>query len=871
MNDYCTNIPVFPQFSGTCWLNSILTSCLYSDGLSRIFREKAINDNWENSSDEFKKVFFNILSYINQYKLSKDTIKDREKLKEYLNKLNPDVIILDFVNKYDRELKSMILRLNKPIRKKNFNLGYEIYIPMLNILNYFKINYIDITTYINELKNITLLNRLYNLKTKKQILDSINNPPDVIIYRQKYYILGENYNEDENEDEDDNIYNIKNYNLDIEDIKKNKEIVIINGYKYKIDSVIIRNYDRDNHAISGITCNKTKYVYNGWFKKTRDMAIIDDLYKFNEPCSLMRYDWNINKDESFVLNNNTCKLEFRHLRDYDIYSKSSNLLFFSFGLFEYRYVIYTRIRDVPEPIFSTKILKTKINISKAKNELLNKRILKLPNVENLKSFSLSSISSLSKTLDREEYIIDYILNNNLKIPDEIFNKIEDKVFYEIYGVKTNIDIKYLKEIVKYKFKKNLLEYLSLRDLQRILEISETSQLIKSLSGNDDDRDKIIRLILTDKIILDKDFLKNKLSEEILYNIYYYLENKNRTELDFILNESIKKNNNIINLSILIQLTKNELEDIINGYNKSYLNKDYNKDELIEIILRLKIKLDDNIYNILDNDRLLIINARYFNIITYMLAETTYEKLDILRNLSDIDIEIIFKILKNKSILNKEEKIIFIEKSGITPFIYISDSSNIELYIKNFKKISIEDIINSIYILLYNYSINRRKNELNKLPLYILITIYDIYIYNKQNEILREKLINELSKFRFKNNFNKLLENLKPLIITICKNIYNLNDRNKKKVLKELSDIELLNLIEDKNKEFYKSRKDKIEQLLKEKIEIEKIFKLSNIELIDKMIRNYKSYIIDPLKKSKILNMLKDDEDIKDLIKFNKRA
>lgn len=48
MTDICDRIPVIPQSHnmGTSWFNAILTCCLYSDGLSAIVFQKAIEDRW---------------------------------------------------------------------------------------------------------------------------------------------------------------------------------------------------------------------------------------------------------------------------------------------------------------------------------------------------------------------------------------------------------------------------------------------------------------------------------------------------------------------------------------------------------------------------------------------------------------------------------------------------------------------------------------------------------------------------------------------------------------------------------------------------------------------------------------------------------
>jgi hypothetical protein len=36
----CDNYPVIPQFGGTCWFNTIITACCYSENLKKIMIKK---------------------------------------------------------------------------------------------------------------------------------------------------------------------------------------------------------------------------------------------------------------------------------------------------------------------------------------------------------------------------------------------------------------------------------------------------------------------------------------------------------------------------------------------------------------------------------------------------------------------------------------------------------------------------------------------------------------------------------------------------------------------------------------------------------------------------------------------------------------
>jgi hypothetical protein len=100
----------------------------------------------------------------------------------------------------------------------------------------------------------------------------------------------------------------------LDDLKKHKEEINFNGYKYKLDSINIANYNMSNidkgHVIAGITCNNEKYIYNGWSK---DAKVLYNKYAINEPCKLQKFDWNINKDEIFGVKNLNCEL----LKDID--------------------------------------------------------------------------------------------------------------------------------------------------------------------------------------------------------------------------------------------------------------------------------------------------------------------------------------------------------------------------------------------------------------------------------------------------------------------------------------------------------------------------------------------------------------------------
>jgi hypothetical protein len=91
-------------------------------------------------------------------------------------------------------------------------------------------------------------------------------------------------------------------------LKSMSEQIFYNGKEYNLDAVILANWNinkKSGHAIAGITCKKGKYVYNGWTRTSMDPVMAKNITR-NIPCELMKYDWNIVKNNDFCLNTRKC-------------------------------------------------------------------------------------------------------------------------------------------------------------------------------------------------------------------------------------------------------------------------------------------------------------------------------------------------------------------------------------------------------------------------------------------------------------------------------------------------------------------------------------------------------------------------------------
>jgi hypothetical protein len=93
-----------------------------------------------------------------------------------------------------------------------------------------------------------------------------------------------------------------NNRIDDIEIKKSiqsmDEQIFYRGYEYNLDSVILGDVGETvqynpYHNIAGITCKKTRYVYNGWTRISMDPAMVNAKIARDIPCELMNHDWNM--------------------------------------------------------------------------------------------------------------------------------------------------------------------------------------------------------------------------------------------------------------------------------------------------------------------------------------------------------------------------------------------------------------------------------------------------------------------------------------------------------------------------------------------------------------------------------------------------
>ena len=648
MSNTCNDLKVIPQYVGSCWFNSFLMTILYSENARKIMIKAS--KTWDKNNK-----LLNIFKYILKKNYNDPSIAN------YYTKMQPQLIISEFLKKHDVKLEQI---LKTKIKQNITNFGWN-NLYFAKFLKYIYPNSVDIyydyktnSKIINFDKNIEMYIQNGKTKTKydyvkpdinketKEISKIIKDIPDFIILYHSQFVSktnvafqGINYLKNKKELD---VYNLDYHNIKEDGIKDYKDIMTLNGVKYKLDSCLIGNFDENanGHSIVGITCNGNRYVYNGWMMNTIDPAIKDVVKNGNKfPCSLMKYHWDLNKDEEFCLNQKQCKLDF-------VIDKKD--LCFSFGKGE-RILVYVRILDEEiktSDLKSVRSSKAKISNIKemikdiyeinnlTKDELIkhiinmyrlnNDQVLYLgkKSMEELKKMVYDKLIekyNLSKSLTPNNYKSRKLVHNKYKPVKDLIEKNPDKenklkqqiilsmyvlenysmidkmlIFHGIGTGKTCTGINIYEKIVnKYENMKALVILPARLKTNFIDElISKNCVMDKYISVNDRNKYKDDKTSKKDKDNIRKKFM-SKINENYEILSYESLRNKLIKSNDVIKTiEEITKNRIVIideihNL-ITTRIKTNIIDDIIKNKKISKNTKMING-----VIMRLMTRLAHN--------------------------------------------------------------------------------------------------------------------------------------------------------------------------------------------------------------------------------------------------------------------------------------
>ena len=307
-NNTCARILTPLQVGPICWFMATFVAMFYSQRSRKLLL--AASSRWNK-----KKELFTLLKHVLDDKYLK-TAGGRES-EDYRNfKDDTFLKILTLMNKEDK--KAFYFNPNHKTMLNSFR--PQLYIGKLYTLlgvdykmfDYSTIDYNLRYSYLNDDYNALRISKIVDndiidtidnsqgrLKDYKYI-DDLSAPPIVIVRVYDYHIP---------------VYDDILTNNVIPEDSKNSNIryrndnITYNGKKYTLDSAIITNTNKEHkvgHIISGITCKKERYVYNGCPRLNIEPAKATRELTQNIPCELMKYNWNTVYDADICLNRLKC-------------------------------------------------------------------------------------------------------------------------------------------------------------------------------------------------------------------------------------------------------------------------------------------------------------------------------------------------------------------------------------------------------------------------------------------------------------------------------------------------------------------------------------------------------------------------------------
>lgn len=296
----CDRVLTYPQFTGTCWFNSIIAVLFFSQGMRRLV-EKEMTTKPDTPLFRSLRELCVVYNDRGEYLKMLDKIKKPEELIKILFDEYPLTIRF---NPFTTKIEKLVDLLNfKYYMKWKTHTGYwpDVYFPRILRVLFPRQNFIFLQAYHHLREDGTYRcyyrnDSRFNLwsidrKLRDKVIDILIiqiYEPDAPMCRS-----GARY------DRRKKIPGLKffgNIQLDPKITIKEKE--------YRLDSATLVNYDYSrraggfSHAIAGITCGGKEYVYSGW-----------DLDENKTVCRLQPHLWKRESDsKDFSLASRTCKL-----------------------------------------------------------------------------------------------------------------------------------------------------------------------------------------------------------------------------------------------------------------------------------------------------------------------------------------------------------------------------------------------------------------------------------------------------------------------------------------------------------------------------------------------------------------------------------
>ena len=307
-SNFCNFLVHWTQTDPICWFNALLMATLFSQRS----RKKII----QTMVDTWKEV--NIQKY-------KTYIPKNVQISHNIQIFDAIYNIMMYLT-HRRNLKSKLMLYQNDV---DFFRHYNS-VQILQLLHYFNPNMFPINKPVGSISQLYIKKFYDILGVNSIIFDRIENNQlvysfynDTQVLTNKHFI--ENYlnkidlQKRLNKDIDIIMINISSVKFNYPDyyhvgiLESLQDIIIYNDDEYELDSILLVNWNKSkygSHGIAGITCDKQRFVYNGWYSGTKDptMQSYERSDHTDTHCQLMKFHWDANVDMSFHLDPVACQL-----------------------------------------------------------------------------------------------------------------------------------------------------------------------------------------------------------------------------------------------------------------------------------------------------------------------------------------------------------------------------------------------------------------------------------------------------------------------------------------------------------------------------------------------------------------------------------
>ena len=550
-SDYCLNLKYIPQFSGTCWFNSILNVMLYSTGMRRVL-QNGFNRNLKvierNKRD---KLLTFLLFMLQNYNNIDELEKIYKSFKDF--RLKPEYLLFSYLNEYDLNTKKYILSIESD--KYNYHGYHTIYIS--HILNTYNIPYINIiksktNNYYLNLKRhsrfqdkLDFINDIIEENSDITYLDNKLKKSDIIFIssgNESLYDFNDinNYNELDTYflESDESKKNLKEFKKNIHELN---EYINIKGYRYKLDSCLISNKNDTvttynkliYHAISGITCNNNRYAIDSRTKGIIRGVSTDIELKYNIDDSTLKFnkiDWykTFKDDDNLhidIKNTSIKSVKIRKDSLFDSLKYTNDLLYNKNDTIIYIYIKVNdslKSTDIKIPLTDSRDITLNIN---TKSLIFEKELLSKYNkdIYNLEELSINKLGNIIKDITKIQTIYHDI--NYYRYIYNFYNK-DNKI------LKQNIDEYNKEELLKSLYITIIKKFLYNGIVINLDNFTDKNMFTTIVNYyNSLDENELFKKLRSYKIAISYDYIKSNIEDIIdllfktKYNFFYdiYIE------------------------------------------------------------------------------------------------------------------------------------------------------------------------------------------------------------------------------------------------------------------------------------------------------------------------------------------------------------